>query len=205
MDVLLQLTDQTMVRLKCWLLVVEAAEAWIWEVEEVVEVYCTFQPCNLTQALLIQLQWVSADMEHLRVEEEFVQMVLVHNPTIINLQSGEPMEEIHHLQEELLWVVDMVQVHTGVIHPTLDMLDPVVVEAEHLDIVTVQAMVVQLVLVDVEVLQLNQHPHMAVMETEAVVELDNIIRVVVAALVVEAVKELRVVLLLVEMELKFQF
>jgi hypothetical protein len=144
-------------------------------------------------------------MEHLRVEEEFVQMVLVHNPTIINLQSGEPMEEIHHLQEELLWVVDMVQVHTGVIHPTLDMLDPVVVEAEHLDIVTVQAMVVQLVLVDVEVLQLNQHPHMAVMETEAVVELDNIIRVVVVALVVEAVKELLVVLLLVEMELKFQF
>jgi hypothetical protein len=166
------------------LLVAEAAEAWIWEVEEVVEVYCTFQPCNLTQALLIQLQWVSADMEHLQVEEEFVQMVLVHNPTIINLQSGEPMEEIHHLQEELLWVVDMVQVHIGDIHQIMDMVDPAEAAAAHLVIVMEQAMVVQLVLVDVEVLQLNQHPHMAVMETEAVVELDNIIRVVVAALVV---------------------
>jgi hypothetical protein len=59
--------------------------------------------------------------------------------------------------------------------------------------------------VDVEALQLNLHPHMVVTEIEAVVELDNIIRVVVAALVVEVEKELLVVLLLVETELKFQF
>jgi len=51
--VLLQLTDQTLARLKSRLLVVEAAEAWIWEVVEVVVVYCTSQPCNSTQARLI--------------------------------------------------------------------------------------------------------------------------------------------------------
>jgi hypothetical protein len=142
---------------------------------------------------------VLVDTEHLQVEEEFGQMVLVHSPTIINLQFAEPMEEIHHLQDELLWVVDMVQVHIGVTHQILDMVGPVAVEAVHLVIVTVQETVVQLVLVAVEVLQLNHHLHMVGTEIEAAEELDNIFLGVEVVLVAVVEKELLVVLQLVVM------
>jgi hypothetical protein len=138
------------------------------------------------------------DTEHQPVEEEFGQMVLVHNPTIINLQFVEPMEEIHHLLEEPHLGVDTVEVHIGDIHRILDMVDLVAVEAVHLVTVMVQVTVVLLALVDVEALQLNLHPHMVVMETEEVVELDSILQAAEEVLVVEVEKELLVVLLLAE-------
>jgi hypothetical protein len=125
------------------------------------------------------------------------QMVLDHNQAVINLQFVEPMVEIHHLREEPHSVGDMEQVLIGAIHQTMDMADPVVVEVEHLDTAMVPVTVVLLAQVDVEALQLNLHPHMVVMETEEVVELDSILQAVEAVLVVEVEKELLEVLLLV--------
>jgi hypothetical protein len=126
------------------------------------------------------------------------QMVLDHNQAVINLQFVEPMVEIHHLREEPHLAVDTVEVHIGDIPRTMDMADLVVVEVVHLGIVMVQETVVILAQVDVEALQLNLHPHMVVMETEEVVELDSILQAAAEVLVVEAEKELLVVLLLVE-------
>jgi hypothetical protein len=85
------------------------------------------------------------------------------------------------------------------------MLDLVAVEAVHLVTVMVQVTVVLLEQAAVVVQQVNHHLHMVVMEIEAVVELDNILQGVEEVLVVEVEKELLVVLLLVETELKFQF
>jgi hypothetical protein len=126
------------------------------------------------------------------------QMVLDHNQAVINLQFVEPMVEIHHLREEPHSVGDMEQVLIGAIHQTMDMADPVVVEVEHLDTAMVPVTVVLLAQVDVEALQLNLHPHMVVMETEEVVELDSILQAAEEVLVVEVEKELLVVLLLAE-------
>jgi hypothetical protein len=78
------------------------------------------------------------------------------------------------------------------------MVDLVVVEVAHLVTVMVPVTVVLLALVDVEALQLNLHPHMVVMETEEVVELDSILQAAEEVLVVEVEKELLVVLLLAE-------
>jgi hypothetical protein len=125
-------------------------------------------------------------------------MALDHSRVVINLQSVEPMVEIHRLLAEPHLAVDMAVVHIGVIRQTMDMADLVVVEVVHLGIVMVQETVVPLAQVDVEALQLNLHPHMVVMETEEVVELDSILQAAAEVLVVEAEKELLVVLLLVE-------
>jgi hypothetical protein len=133
------------------------------------------------------------------------QMALDHNRAVINLQFVEPMEEIHHLLEEPHLGVDTVEVHIGDIHRILDMVDLVAVEAVHLVTVMVQVTVVLLEQAAVVVQQVNHHLHIVVMETEAVVELDNILQGVEEVLVVEVEKELLVVLLLVETELKFQF
>jgi hypothetical protein len=78
------------------LLVVEAAEAWIWAVEEVVEVYCTFRPYNLTQAPPIPLQWVLVDMEHQPLVH-IEQMALVRNQAVINTLFQQLKAEIVYL------------------------------------------------------------------------------------------------------------
>jgi hypothetical protein len=137
-------------------------------------------------------------MEH-QLQAHIEQMVQVHSPEDTNILLEEPTVEILHLQEELLLEGDMVQVLIGDISQITDMAEPEAVEEEHPVIATVLETVVQQELVDVVLLQLNLRPHMVVMETEVVVERDNIILGEVEVLVAVVEKELLEVLLLVAM------
>jgi hypothetical protein len=143
-------------------------------------------------------------MEH-QLPVHIEQMVLVFKPADINIILEQQMVEIHHLQDELLWVVDMVQVHTGDTHPIMVTQEQVEAAEVHLVIVTVPVMVEQPVLVDVVHLQLSQCQLMVVMETVEAVELVNIIQAVEVVRVELVEKERQVVHPLEEMVLRIQF